>query len=576
MVSRAIWLAVFLTIPAAALAQNGDTQAGASDDFRNIAFYVLFALGFVFTGFNASQAYARHQEQLEDIPTFPRYMARRPIYLFAMAAYIAVSLLIYAIIVAFYEDFAPALDLVAPRIGAWVAEVSADQPLAYPLVIVVCAGFFATLLRWEHSWNIVLIIRTLIYRWAAVPRKVRGLSDDIKVSLTVPADARAAVVADPALPAVDDGDFGKDRQTMDRQWAEASYLYFWLKRQRRTGKHSTFFNEPSLLWESHDGVPGVAEEYNRLARPYERIKAGESLDDLARDNIGKYRTADEISNLHRKLRRIVACFLVYRNAREADLRSDALALGIPTDKPLPPSPVRLILIFAFSVLFSVLIGAFVSPILYDYGTTGNVGDIFGDYVWKWSVYSVGVTCVPLFLLLCMRHIMNRLYPRTTGFHLDSYAGYALFGLVAAGAVLTILSHDQPRFANSGLLDIFFTQSKWGAVTALLCAYVGYRLDKHATFETQGARVAEQIAAAAVLTAICIVIAYVIAFTHDNLPPEFAAAGWTLDKLRWVIVLTTLFLAAAVGLTAFPGRITVEDAPVAPHAAANIPPHAPGP
>jgi hypothetical protein len=554
-------------IPAAAYAQDAETPADLPHWINDGLSYLLFFLGLVFTGYSSAEAYARSQVQLEAIPTFPKYMCRKQIYYYGMVVYIISSLLIYSIIVAFYADFLPVIKYMFPQLYKWIMEVTDGEKITYPLLVIVAAIIFVLLLRYEHPRNIVLIIRTLVYRWASVPRKVEGLSSNIQQALNVPDSQREAVLADASLPHVASVDFNKERTTQDRMWAEVSYMLHWLKREKETGLHSTFFNEPSLLWNKRDDEPGILDEYSSLSVLFGRIKSGkEKLEDLNKDGISPGDLANRISRLHRKLRRIVACFLVYKNAKETDLQSDADNFGIPAGVPPLPNPIRQIGIFIVAVLFAVVFGALVSPTIYDMiHTPGQIepttsrSELHG-FEWAWSFYGVVVNCIPLFLLLCLRYFHEHLIPRQPGFHLHSYAWYLVFGLVFGGGVLTIIAKlsDNQAIAGMGLAEIFVRQIKWASVTGLLCAYVGYRLDLELSFSAKREQYIEQFRAAAILTLLAVTIAAALAFTHDRLPTAFKAAGWTLNKFRWVIILTTIPMAAAVGLAALPGRVRLAD------------------
>ena len=216
---------------------------------ENVLLYALFGFGLIVTGYWSYQAFTRRQFELEETPTLPQYMARKPLFLYGMAVFIVLSLCIYGLIVFFFEDLFPLLQHIHKPTYDFIIEAKQAGSLTLPLIIVVAAAIFVALLKIENRFNLVLIVRNIVHSWAAIPRKTAELVSSAREALDVPVEERKAVASDADTPFVSLGDFKKNRDTLERKWAESSYMKRWLSHQEASGLHASFFREPTLLWD---------------------------------------------------------------------------------------------------------------------------------------------------------------------------------------------------------------------------------------------------------------------------------------------------------------------------------------
>ena len=184
---------IALTSPCAAQAMGAMTESPY--DMATLAFA---ALGTFVAAHLASQAFGRCSVSVAEVPTFPKYMTSRGHYQLGNWIFIVLgvgcsSCCSFGASAGFPTRVACCrLFLKASRKELVKA---ANDPAAPYLVVVVAVGaIYLLILKSEHPWNVVLMMRDAIYRCISIPQLAGQIVDQIKILLKVPEAARAAVV----------------------------------------------------------------------------------------------------------------------------------------------------------------------------------------------------------------------------------------------------------------------------------------------------------------------------------------------------------------------------------------------
>src|SRR5205814_7826324 len=133
------------------------------DTFLYTAQTVLLILGMAFAGYWAYEAFDTPPIKLGDGPTLPRYMTQPSQYRVGVIAYIAVCLLVYALIAYFHKDLLPLVGAMAPDLHKIIVKSMNDGSLTYPLVVIFSAAMFVSLLKVEKDWNPLFILRRVVH-----------------------------------------------------------------------------------------------------------------------------------------------------------------------------------------------------------------------------------------------------------------------------------------------------------------------------------------------------------------------------------------------------------------------------
>ena len=548
--------------PGLAQQTDGASPAGA----QAVLFYALLLAGFFLAGYLGADAFRRRQFQLADLPTLPRYMTRPPLFQLGTAAFVAVCLLIYAIIVAFYRDFLPVVQFFDPT--AYEALLKLSQSGAYTTGVLVGIAMFFLLLTKEHRANVLLVLRDAIYSWVAIPRKCSELMTLIRDNLEIPAAAVEQVLSSRYARNLSARDFAKDKETPDRKLAEISYMIWWLRQREKTGDNVTFFAEPSLLWED------VKAAYARVADKVEHdLKGGPPL---------TYSQADEIfgaiNALHAKSLRMVACFLIYDNGDDGALWRSANQFGVVHDARVIRNPASSCIVYACAVMLTTYLSVSLAAVLFDWMVTGSLAQAFAHVdavrTWRWVAYAVAIYCVPLVALLVARFVTQQLNPREAPARSMSHYAIAFLASMAL-ATLTLavmLKLLSPRAAASGVFDLMSNSVRWSLAPAIAGVYVVYCLDTVSEHVALTARaVGLRLLAGLGLGALFVLFA---AFPTAGITlPE--GDTWTVGKAQFVTLASTFAIGFVVGALATFGRLVGGATDDGAAAATGEPSRAPG-
>jgi hypothetical protein len=212
----AIILSIAICSPASA------EPAHALDISPNLIQWAITALVIVTAGRLAFDAFARRSVPVADVPTFPRYMTSRGQYLLGSWFFIGFACGFFLLLVYAHRQVIDTASMFGGDvIPKNILDAVKDQSASYLTIFAAIGAVYLYLLTKEAQWNVLLIVRDLIYRWISIPQLASQIVAQIRYSLHVPQDAIVAVIASSA--GVGEQDFRKDSCTPDRLWAETCY-----------------------------------------------------------------------------------------------------------------------------------------------------------------------------------------------------------------------------------------------------------------------------------------------------------------------------------------------------------------
>jgi hypothetical protein len=325
---------------------SAETAGAASADN---AFYVHLAvtgLGLIFAVQMANQAFARKAFQLADTPTFPRYMTNAGQYYLGNGIFILFSSFIFLLLVLLHKDVIQIAEVASVPLPKALFEAVKQKEVSYLVIIAAMGAVYLYVLRTEANWNVLLWMRDLIQSWISVPQLGHKIVNEIQYALKVPGAHLDDVVN--SSVSVSKGDFGKDSRTIDRTWAELSYLRWWILERRNRGGDGTFFGEPSFTPDE------LLKQYHDISFSVSALKDGQTL----QPPMTAETVYEQVRTIHKKFCRLVACYLLYQNGSKQRLTVAARKLGIPFTGEQVDNPLRYSIIFVLALIAAVNLGVY--------------------------------------------------------------------------------------------------------------------------------------------------------------------------------------------------------------------------
>ena len=507
----------------------------------------VLVLGALFTLVWAYQAFDAPPISFGDGPTLPRYMTQPTQYQLGAIGFSIICLLIYLLIAYFHQDLFPIVKYVSEPLYQVIQKSTVDGSLSYPATVIFAAAIFVAMLRLEGDWNPLLLLRRIIHGWVSIPELANALMVLAINELNVPKAARAEVVDDPDLQNVAIGDFDKSRRSLDRHWAELSYIRHWLNSHRAQGSHLTFFSEPSFSWEK------LQNDYENIGALVGSLKQGYVNNPRIFDDV-----ASKVDTLRRQYCRLAACFLVFKNENRKSVFVEARQFGVQVLPIERANPLRYFPIYAVAILVAVSVGVMLSATGWDlthrYATAALGQD--PDLITRWVGFALSNYGVAILVVLVVRDLGWRVDPAQPGSYVVSYATIFLLSLAIAAPCLALAvkffsnNHTLTQLPYSSLI---FTELKWSFAPAVVAVWVAHHLDRQIDPLVPDARLTEQWSSLKRLRRCvwCAVLA-----TAATVPPALAipaaSAGsvshssvWEVDKVRVVILGTTAIIAFAM-------------------------------
>jgi hypothetical protein len=483
--------------------------------------------------------------ELGDGPTLPRYMTQPRQYRLGVIAYIVICLAFYDLGTYFFRDLLPLANFVAP---AWLQKViesaAANGMLSFPLTVVLAAVIFFILLKTETDWNPLLLLRRLVWGWVSIPQLANAIMLKARDALVVPIELRAEVASHSDAPHVDVGDFEKDRNSLDRNWAELCYIRLSLAQNRAEGSHYTFFNEPSFAWENLDADYASARRDIALAKqPLDRGQVPDLKD-----------VATKVKALRSQYCRLAACFLVFKNETKHKVIDEAITFGVPMDNSATRSnPMRYIFIFLAAIIISIYVGVSISAMIWDliHGDYSNAINQDLDLVTRWIGYSMANYGMPIMVTLLMgylgwtvNHNQSASYPITYAMIFVVALCVSTLSLTSAVKFVSVSSH-----ATKPFVDLLLLEFKWSLSPALVTLYIAYHVDRQIDpllpdIASWGSGQLRQ------RIIMCVVFALIV--TWLSLQPALSLTPsspttWPVEKLRAVVIGTTFTIGLVMAL-----------------------------
>ena len=504
-----------------------------------IAHVAITVLGCFIAVHLALQAFAR-PVQIANAPTFPKYMTSPQQYRLGSFIFIVFACSFFLLLVFLHRHVVAAASVFQPQLpqlGQTAFKAIQDQSPSYLLIVFTMGGLYLYLLTKEAEWNVLLKMRDTIHCWISIPGLAKNIVDRLQTALLVPRDAINAVVA--AYPgSVSEKDFGKDRYTPDRQWAETCYMKWWLTPREQSGDDATFFNEESY------GFKNVTREFKLTTLAMRACKSG---DDAAP---APAEVSILVKELHEKFSRLIACYLIYRNASTEELHREARKFGIDMRARESGNPLQYWIVYAIVLMAAVYFGVYASAISYDWFVNGTINlSQEPKLALAWVMYSFANYGLAMIVILLIRFAGA---VRPGGSHAITYCWTFAVALVTGPAGLTLAVHyfGIKDFQDMPIHELFFEMLIWGLGPALVCVYISYYLDRQtwgdlpdieSSFSTIGWRLLN-----------CFGFSMITVFIL--LPPLLAmkaepGAPWDSAKLRFVGIGTVFFIAFGLALAA---------------------------
>ena len=531
----AVAITASLCLPAAA---QGDPANGADPVYYGLR-VLLITIALLMAAYYAHTAFEAPITTPDEGPAPPRYMTQARQYRMGMVAYIGLCLIAYVLIVAYYKDLFPFIELAAPpQVRPLMDSAIKQSSMSFPVVVVLGVAALVTLLKVEHEWNPLFALRRVVWGWVSIPELANQIMSAARDDLTAPAEACRSVAADPENH-VDIGDFEKDRHSVDRNWAELCYVRQWLMRNRAEGSHHTFFNEPSFAWQS------LETSYEKMQAQITPLKQA-----LQQQNVfGREffeETAARIETLRRQYCRLAAFFIVFKNDTKKAAVRDANQFGARVaGAQKRANPMRYVVLFILAILASIYLGVWVSAVAWDlvHGAASAAFVQDPNVATRWVFYGLANFGAPITVVLLLRYLGWSYDSEQPSSYLTSYASIFIIALCTSAIALSAAVEFGPSpSAGQPFLDLVFREFRWAWAPALICVYVIYHVDRQidpllpdvGTLGGEG--VGQRLIG-------CLLFALLT--TLISLPPTASLVArpdspWPSDKLR-AVVIGTIFL-----------------------------------
>ena len=520
-----------------AVAQPAD---GADGDTLFYAHLGVTALGLLFAVRMADQAFGRRALPLAETPTFPRYMTSRGQYVLGNLAFIVFASFVFLLIVYLHKEVAQVIQLFPGAIPEQVVAAISKNEASYLLVVFAMGVLYLFVLQKEASWNVLLMVRDVIQTWISVPQLGHKIVNEISFALNVPATAIDDVVATSA--AVSHADFKKGSMSIDRAWAELSYMRWWILLHRKQGNDATFFAEPSFALDQ------LLEDYDQISDSVRSLKEGRR----ASARSGLATTSTRVKSIHLRFARLVACYLLYKNGSKQRLAAEARSFGIPFEDEHVENPLKYSIVYLLAVVVAVYVGVFGSAVTYDLfagqtlSTALETQDV--ERVFSWMMYALSNYGLAIIVVLALRLAMWK-FGGGRQSHLITYCWTFVVACCVGPVGLTLAAkfNHAAAVAEFSYLEAYCNLLRWGVGPGLVAVCITWFMDRQISSELPDIDTSI-IARRVVVSFIFSVFTLVLQF--PQLLTITANGGtWDQNKLRAVAAGVTFTLTLTLALVA---------------------------
>ncbi|WP_374940785.1 hypothetical protein [Bradyrhizobium sp. SRS-191] len=518
-----------------ALAQLTPT-ASPQIDASVVTHWAITLLGLATAARLAWRAFGR-DVAVDEFPTIPRYMTNRSQYLLGSIAYTLFACAVFLVLV---QEHQPILAMTPSGIiPEPILQAVKQNSASYIVVVVAIGAIYLYLLTKEADWNLLLGMRDVIHLWISVPQLAKEIIAQIRFALRVSPQTIAQVVA--SSRALTERDFQKDYLTPDRLWAEICYMKWWLERGHEAGNDATFFIEDSF------GFEKLIAEFDQTAWTMEQWKAGSAA------NLAMADFAQKIKNLHTRFARLIACYLIYRNASRRDLCKEAYEFGVVIVPPRLQNPLHYWTIYAVALIAAAHLGVYLSAVTFD--ALNGKGLVMGqasDRMLAWVLYSMSNFGFAITLVLLLRLATSELVPAMNQSLMVTYCWSFLVAFAAGPFGLALAVHFFGEDASRALpfSELYFRMLRWGLGPALVSVYISYYLDRQTCPDLPDI----DMSAGRIVWRLLNCLAFSLGVVFLLLPslltlvaPE--GATWDTNKLRFLATGTTFSIAYGLAFAA---------------------------
>lgn len=448
--------------------QGGGVPSIPSPDATHWAITVV---GTFLAAWWASDAFNRPFLLIADQPTFPRYMTGRGQYLLGRLIFVIFACSFFLLLIRFHSEVVDALTDLGIPIPDKIVKAVKEQSTSYLVMIIAMGSIYLYLLTKEAEWNVLLKMRDVIQRWISIPQLAGGIVAQIRLSLCVPEEAIASVIVE--SKGLAEQDFRKDSNTPDRIWAETCYMRWWLAKGNQSGEDATFFSSESF------GYFKLLEEFQRVSSDLVKWKSNSSVVDLEIIDLPQ-----RIKDIYKKISRLVACYVIYRNGSRKELSEAAHKFGINLSFSEPDNSLRYWILYAAVLMVSVYIGVYASAICYDL-FLGKGFNLVQDpnRALAWMNYALSNYGLAILAILLLRSVFLLLRMDAQQSHLITYCWTFIVAFFAGPFGLTLAVHffGQGKYPEIPITELYFLMLRWGLGPALVSVYISYYLDRQ-TFQ----------------------------------------------------------------------------------------------
>jgi hypothetical protein len=553
---RYILLSTLVLFATSASADMPDPFVMESPGLTTAAHVFITVLGVVFAMRLASVAFARPPLDFVGVPTNPKYLTDPKSYRLGSSVFVLIAAVIFVVLLFLDREVLAAVKLFQVQIGPegllkQFVDALSDRSAPYLVVISFIGLVYLYLLHKEAEWNVLLMLRDVIHDWIAIPSKATTIVEEVIHSLTVPPSYIQRIVDDGA--GVDRGDFSRNRGSMDRIWAETSYIRLWLQDRRERGDVQ-FFNEETF------DLDGLLEEYSVLAASVAGVKQHPTPEGISL-------LTERLKVLRKKFARLVGCYLIRGYGIDDELDRQADDFGLPSSHPADENPLKYVAIYLIAVSLSVYVGVCVSAVMFDWFSGTPLGEALSSQdpaiVLRWIVLSAGNFWVPITIVLLIRFFEWRFYTKSNNTFLVTYCWTAIMAFLIGPFCLAVAVKyifQVQAYANSNFLETFAYELRWGVGPAIISVFISYYMDRERSAALPGVvRTWNSVlwrVLLSLLVALVAIVLLLVPLLGISAPP---GSVWSTDKLRFVAVGSTFFVLFSLAMVAQFGIWRTEDA-----------------
>ncbi len=448
-------------------------------------------------------------------------------------------------LVRYHKDLPELIKVAKPDWAEPLKAVIEEKEPSYLVAIIIASACFLTLLKVEARWNFLLLFRDIFYSWVSIPYLATRIIDLVKDDLVVPDQAKQSLPGLKPDWRINEADFRKNQESMDRAWAELCYLHWWISERRHVDHDTTFFSEKSFAWEKMNN------EFRNLRLIVVARKEG-----LAAEDHDSSQTMDEIAEHRTKLGRLIACYLVFMNSTRSDLIEAAAQLGISLEPRSSDNPLRYSAIYIVALILSVCVGVYLSAISFDAIAGAPNGHSLFDQdcrdVQTWVWMALGDYGVPIMGILALRYVVWLGNPVRGCSVLVVYAWIFLVAALLSTIGLSIMAEFFGRNGTdwSQFFHLCQREVRWSIGPALICVYINHYMDRQTDHSRpdigeSGDSPLWRVGYAMLFTVLVMLVALPFESTIRAIPN----GSWEVSKLRFVAMGMILCITFSLALVA---------------------------